>query len=224
MIRSGVITAAAIALAACAGHGVVPSASSGFSPMSSGVAMSPLALKTCDKTPPQYEWIFKGACDEFSLKPTGGSFTLGAYDSITLKGLIGKNTVKGSATVALADAADKNGDIEKYKGATFPSYKAKGTTILYAVASNQTTQTIKPITVLHHPVIEYVIGDAKGFPGKTCGAALLGKLRNGQLKWSTFNETYPVKGKSVTIAVYEAPTGFQLPPKGTPLYFAVNCF
>lgn len=224
MIRAGGAAAvAAIALAACAGHGVVPSTSSGLTPITSSADMSPLALKTCDTSPPQYKWIFKGACDEFTLKPTGGSFTLGAYDSITLKGSIGKNTVKGSATIALANAVDKNGDIEKSKGSVFPSYKGEGTTVAYAVASNQSNQTIKPISVLHKTVIEYIITDAKGLPGKTCGAAVLEKLKTG-FKWSPFSQTYPVKGKTVTIAVFEAPTGFELPPKGTPLYFAVNCF
>src|SRR5271165_6563449 len=109
MIRAGgVAVAAAIALAACAGHGVVPSTSSGFTPMTSSADMSPLALKTCDTSPPQYEWIFKGACDEFTLKPTGGTFSLEEYDNITLKGSIGKNTLKADAKVALADALDAN--------------------------------------------------------------------------------------------------------------------
>jgi hypothetical protein len=226
MIRAGVVaTVAALALAACAGHGVVPSTTSGGAPMVSGFGnTSPLALKTCDTSPPQYEWIFKGACDEFKLADTGGTFSLDEYENITLKGSIGKNTVKGDVTVALADAIDKNGDVEKYKSATFPAYKAKGTTVLYAVANNTSTQTIKPISGGGKPVLEYVITDAKGLPGKTCGAAVLGKLKNGTLKWSPFPGTAPVKGKTVTIAVYEAPAGFELPPKSIPLYFAVNCF
>jgi hypothetical protein len=224
MIRAGAFAiGAAIALAACGGHGVVPSSQSGMLPMSNDDA-SPLASSGCATTPPQYDWIFKGACDEFTLKPAGGSFTLATYEDITLKGSIGKNTVKGSAKVALADAIDKNGDITKDSGKTFPAYKAKGTTVIYAAANNQTTQTIKPITVKGKTVLQYVITDSKGLPGNTCGAALLGEAKNGKLVWTSFPGTGNVKGNSVTISVYEAPSGFELPPKGTPLYFAVNCY
>ncbi len=67
----------------------------------------------------------------------------------------------------LVDAIDKNGDIEKDKGAR-PSrpYKASGTTIFYAVAINQSNQTIKPKSVKGKAVLQYVITDAKGLPGK----------------------------------------------------------
>jgi hypothetical protein len=213
---------AAIALAACAGHGIVPSSATGDA--SSAYDMSPLALKTCATSPPQYAWIFKGACDGFTLKSTGGKFSLDEYEDITITGSIGENTVKGSATVYLADAIDKNGDIETYKGTSFPAYKAEGTTVVYAVANNQTTQIIKPIPVKNKPILEYVITDSKGLPGKTCGAALLEKEKSGAYEWKAFTGTYSVKGKTVTVDVSEAPSGFALPPKGEPLYFAVNCW
>jgi hypothetical protein len=225
IIKAGVVAiAAAIALAACAGHGIVPSSTTGFAPTTLGGDMSPLALKTCATSPPQFDWIFKGACDGFTLKSTGGSFSLGEYEDITITGSIGKNTVKGSATVDLADAINKNGDITTYKGKTFPAYKAKGTTVVYAVANNQTTQIIKPIPVKDKPILEYVITDAKGLPGKTCAAALLEKEKTGAYEWKPFTQTYPVKGKTVTVDVSEAPSGFELLPKGNPLYFGVNCY
>src|SRR5579883_3631038 len=100
MIRAGAI-ATAIALAACAGRGAIPTAPGALAPSSIG-DMSPLALKTCAKSPPQWEWMFKGACDAFTLKPTGGTFALGAYDDISVKGSIGYNSLKGSATIDLA--------------------------------------------------------------------------------------------------------------------------
>jgi hypothetical protein len=233
---SAFATVAAIALAACAGHGAIPSSPSGLAPQSAlapttlgdnasprGDDMSPLALTTCAKSPPQYQWVFKGACTGFMLKPLGGSFSLQKYANITVTGSIGKNTVKKSAHIILVDAVDKNGDILKYKGASFPPYKANGTTIVYASAINQTSQVIKPISVKGKPVLQYVITDAKGIPGKQCGAAVLAKQRNGQLKWTSIPATGTVKGKSVTISQYEVPSGFELPPKA-PLYFAVNCF
>ncbi|HEY1867935.1 MAG TPA: hypothetical protein VGG70_06525 [Candidatus Cybelea sp.] len=184
--------------------------------------LSPKAT-TCAKSPPQYWWIFKGACDIFTLKSTGGSFTLVSYDNLTIKGSIGKNTAKSPAKIALADATDKNGDIGTYKKQKFPAYKARGTTVVYASANNQSSQTIKPIEQQGKTVIQYIITDSKGLPGKTCGAALLGQSGN-KYQWTAFPGTSKVKGKSVTISVYAAPAGFELPPQGTPLYFAVNCF
>lgn len=178
---------------------------------------------TCSTSPPQYWWIFKGACDTFTLKPTGGTFSLVSYNSISIKGLIGQNDLKTSVKVALADATDKNGDIESYKGKSFPAYKARGTTVLYASANNQSKNTIKPKVHQGKPVLQYVITDSKGFPGKTCSAALLGE-KNGKFQWSQFPGNYQVKGKTVTVTVYTAPTNFELPPQGTPLYFAFNCF
>lgn len=225
--RAGLfVMGAAIALAACSTHGFVP-ASNGLAPTSNMLApMSTDDAKhhatTCATSPPQFAWIFEGSCDTFTLKNTGGSFSLAKYQNITITGSIGKNTVKGDAKVALADAIDKN-DITKSGGKAFPAYKARGTTIVYADANNQSTQTIKPIVVAHKTVLQYIVTDAKGFPGKTCGAALLGQTKQG-LKWTSFPGSGTVKGDSVTISVYEAPSGFELPPKGSPLYFAFNCY
>lgn len=233
MIRSSALaTVAAIALAACGGHGVVPGGSTAFAPQGSSPFapmtgnqddMSPLALKTCPKSPPQWMWIFKGACEQFTLKDTGGKFTLGAYENISVTGSIGYNNAKGSVAIDLADAINKNGDIVKYKGHTFPPYKGAGTTVVYAVADNQTTQTIEPRTHQNVPIIKYVITDAKGFPGKKCGAAILAQTKKG-LAWSSLPNSFQVKGKTVTITQYTVPTGLVLPPKGSGLYFAVNCF
>jgi len=182
------------------------------------------ALPTCAKSPPQYDWIFKGACEGFDVKDTGGSFSLDEYENITIKGSIGDNTAKGTVKLVLADAIDKNGDIEDYKGKPFPPYKASGTTVAYAVAINQSTQTIKPVTAKGKPILEYIISDSKGLPGKYCAAAVLAHETNGTLKWTELpGGPYAVNGDSVTIAQYEAPAGFELPPE-TPLYFAVNCY
>jgi hypothetical protein len=186
-------------------------------------AMQPLSLKTCATSPPQYQWIFKGACETFTLEPSGGNFSLGEYSDITVKGLIGKNSVKGSAKIALADAVYKNGDIKEYNGSPFPKYKANGTTYVYAAAVNQSTQTIRPVTQKGKPVLQYVITDSKGFgDANTCSAAVL-NFPNGKPKWAALPATGQVKGKSVTINQYTAPKGFELPPK-IPLYFGVNCY
>jgi hypothetical protein len=94
----------------CPCGGVLPSSPS------ANANVSLHALKTCAGSPPQYEWIFKGACQKFGLTSIGGHFSLGEYQGITLTGLIGKNTARGMVKLALADAIDQNGDIETYKG------------------------------------------------------------------------------------------------------------
>ncbi len=225
LIRAGVAFAAgAFALSACAGQrGVVPPSQSAFAPQTSesapmqGDAISPLAVNTCATSPPQYQWIFEGACTEIVLKPAGGTFALQTYEGITVTGLIGKNNVKTSAKVDLADATG-NGDIKTYKGKPFPKYKAKGTTFVYATAVNQSGTTIKPVPVKNKPILQYVITDRKGIPGKQCGAAVL--TNKG---WTSLPIQAQVKGKTVTVSQYLAPPGFEFPPK-IPLYFAVNCF
>jgi hypothetical protein len=229
-ISAGAVAVLALALAACAGRGIVPSSPMGQTPANSygnasqvadSMSVSPDA--TCATSPPQYDWIFKGSCQVFTLKPTGSSFSLSAYQTYTVKGSIGKNTTKGTAKVALVDAVNKNGDILKWKGKAFPAYHANGTTIIYASAINQSTQIIKPVPVHGKPVLQYVISSTNDLPGKTCGAAVLAQQKNGQLKWTSLPATGQVKGKSVTISQYEVPQGFELPPK-SPLYFAVNCY
>lgn len=232
MLRAGVVaSAAALALAACASHGLVPSSPSGASAMGSDAGafsggMDAIHKRgtTCDTSPPQYLWIFKGSCDsKIVLKPTGATFSLATYDDITIKGTIGKNTTKGTANIIIADATDTGGDIETYKGKAFPPYKAKGKTFVYAVAVNQSTQTIKPIAVKGKPILQYVITDSKGLPGQTCGVALLAQNTKGQFQWSSFPGTFKASGKTITITQYNVPAGFEFPPK-TPLYFGVNCY
>src|ERR1700727_3742763 len=170
MRLSVMASAAALALAACAGqNAAVPVASNAMTaPIQNSFAtqMGVDAVTTCATSPPQYDWIFKGACDpKITVKPTGGSFALGAYDDISIKGSIGENNAKGSAIVALADATNTNGDIEKDKGTAFPLYHGEGKTFLYAVAINQSAQTLKPIAKKGKPILQYIITDTKGLPG-----------------------------------------------------------
>lgn len=230
IVRAGLLaTVAALALAACAGqNAAVPATSNAVTPGVSIDTMQPMGVigdvTTCATSPPQYLWIFKGACDaKITVKPTGGSFKLDTYDDITVTGSIGENNVKGSAIVALADATDTNGDILKYKGSAFPPYRGRGKTFVYASAINQSSQTIKPIAKKGKPILKYVITDSKGLPGKSCGAAILTQGSKGSTLWESIPATLVVKGNTVTITQYNVPKGFEFPPK-SPLYFAVNCF
>jgi hypothetical protein len=229
MTRAGIVMiATAIALAACAGRGIVPPQSQSLNSFSQNeVSLMPDGesapdLTTCMTSPPQYQWIFDGACTTITLKPAGAKFSLQQYRSITITGQIGKNNVKTSAKVAIADATG-NGDIKTYKGKAFPKYKAHGTTFIYAAAINQTNTPIKPIIQQGHPVLQYVITDSKGIPGHQCGAGVLTSNGHGGLIWKALNVQAQVKGKTVTISQFVVPHGFALYPK-TPLYLGVNCF
>ncbi len=144
---------------------------------------------------------------------------------ITVTGSIGANSLKKPATVYLADATDK-GDIETWKGAAFPKYVAKGTTIVYAGAINQGSVPIVPKVGQNKPVLEYD-HRLEGLAGQGVREAVL-TFSKGKPLWKPLPITGPVKGKTVTLAQYTVPRGFELPPKGksglVPLYFAVNCF
>jgi hypothetical protein len=229
MTRASIVAmAGAIALAACAGHGLVPPQSQSVTSLSQNDgammpegAMSP-DLTTCATSPPQYMWIFNGACTTITLKPAGAKFSLQKYRNITVTGQIGKNNLKASAKVAIVDATG-SADIKTYKGKAFPKYKAHGKTFIYASAINQGKTAIKPIIQQGHPVLQYVITDAKGIPGHQCGAGVLTNNGHGGLIWKALNVQAQVKGKTVTISQYVVPHGFALYPK-TPLYLGVNCF
>jgi hypothetical protein len=225
MIRAGALCAAsAFALAACAGRGIVPASQTGLNPNALNPALqddalSPLAT-SCATSPPQYQWILKGACTKITLKPTGATFALAKYQNITVNGSIGDNSLKAPATVYLADATDK-GDIANWKGGAFPKYKAAGTTFVYAAAVNQGKTPIVP-KAGNKPIFEYDITDAKGLPGTQCAEAVL-TFPYHKATWKPLPGAFKVKGKTVSLKQYNAPRGIELPSK-IPLYFAVNCF
>lgn len=189
------------------------------------IGTSPLALKTCATTPPQNKWIFEGACRIFGVTSLGGRFRLGEYQGITVKGFIGRNNARGTVQIALADAVDKNGDIETYKGKSFPPFKMNGRiTYLYASATNQSTQAFEPVQHKGEPVLQYTMTDAKGFgDANRCGAALLTFRKDRRPAWTAFPGSGRVKGTTVTIRQYAVPAGIVLPPK-VPVYFATSCY
>lgn len=212
---------AAAILAGCGGSQPPIGAPGAMAAGTPGASMMQPATMTCATSPPQYRWIFKGACDrQVLLQSTGGNFSLAEYDGIKVRGEIGRNTTRGTATLTIADATDTNGDVANWEGKVFPKHIGK--TFLYAVAINQSNQTIKMITVRGTPTLRYVVTDAKGLPGKTCGDALLSMPRHGRPTWVATPAVGHAKGNKVTITEYGAPSGFELPPKW-PVYFAVYC-
>jgi hypothetical protein len=203
----------------------MPSSSAGIGQSALGGSMrQPETLVKCATSPPQYRWIYKGACDpHITLKRTGTNFSLAAYESITVKGSIGYTNSRGTASLAVADATDTNGDITTYEGKAFPKYTRGAKPFIYVVAVNQSDQIIKPIPRGSKPVLQSVITDARGLPGTTCGAALLSEEQNGRFVWISLPARFKVRGKTVTITQRAVPRGFEIPPK-TPLYFGVNCW
>jgi hypothetical protein len=212
-------------LTACGGSRLAPGAPDATAQKKLAALTALPATTTCDASPPQYQWIFRGACDpNVALQSTGGSFVLPTYAGITVKGAIGHNTAKGTVTLAIADATDTNGDVSNWKNKAFPKYVGSGTTILYAVAINQSDQMIKWVDVKDTPLLEYTVTDANGLPGKTCGDALGGWGRGKRhFIWTPTPAVGHVRGNRVTIVEYNAPTGLGIDPK-SPLYFAVDCW
>ena len=219
-----IVTVAAMALAACANQsGMMPSSpendTSADHAAIDTAAMSPLALKTCAISPPQYQWIFEGACQRFDMTSVGAHFSLGEYQGFTVEGLIGRNTAKGTVKLALADAIDKNGDIEPYKGKAFPRYTANpkyyehSITYVYAVAVNESSQVIKPFPSKGTPVVRTVITNAKGFGDATSCELHVLTFNKGKPVWLTLPSPGNIQGKTVTISHYVVPRGFMVPPK-----------
>jgi hypothetical protein len=223
IFRAGAIVAlGALALAACSSSGTVPSSPTAYNPMALNNPMLPLGkpskLTKCATTPPQYLWVFEGACAKVDLAPSGASFSLAAYKGITVKGTLGKNNLKLKTPVYIADATgDKN--IKTYKGLAFPALDVKGAkVVLYASVTNQGKDVIKPIAVPGKPVFEFVITDDAGVPGTTCHSAGLAKEK----KWEVLPNVVTIKGKTITVTQHTVPEGLELAPK-TPLYLTLFC-
>jgi hypothetical protein len=218
MIRGSVVAmAVSVVLSSCNSTDAVSAAKALLNPV------PPLAktdLKTCATSPPQFEWIFEGACDKIDLNPAGAPFALQLYQRIRVTGQIGKTDLKRPARVVIVDALD-NGDIEPYQSQAFPSWPYPKQAVIYAVAINESYHVIKPIVVSGKPVLEYVITDFNGFPGTRCSSAVLTFGRNMPV-WKPLPVSAKPKGYTLTLKQYTAPAGFKLLPQ-TPLYFVVYC-
>lgn len=173
---------AAVALAACGGHGVVPS--QGFAPnVSNGFAANGLAVSPDGKTSPcsiKGMYYFHGSCRAFNLnmtKPTTvklGQF--GAYHGIKITTTFGAFTNPPkvqNVPAVMGDAIGTNGDITGLvKGKAFKLYgdgkdcvyagkpaTCPGKPFVYAELVNQSQYTLKP-----QLTPKFVISDSNGFP------------------------------------------------------------
>ncbi len=187
--------AAAAALAACGGHGVVPSqsfASGNAASIGNGVlspAISDAVVHHCDITGMYY---FHGSCVPFTLNLTGNTTVelgkFGAYKGIkiTTTFSVMENPPKGvkSVPAIMGDATGTGGDITgTVKNKPFPIYAkgedcvnsqgkkelCPGKPFVYAELINQSKYTLKP-----KDTPKFYITDSNGFPGKRlCFPAIL---------------------------------------------------
>jgi hypothetical protein len=171
---SAIAAVAALALAACGGHAMVPSQNFSQNPIAGGAFAVPDAGTPCSTI--KGFWQFGGACKAYSLTAAGATYKLPYYKGIALHVTVGKNSATKSIPFLLGDATGKGDITGTYKTKKFPPYSTKtcakspcaGTPMLYFEAFNQTKTSVK------------VTGDSgllvlsKTFPGKSCFPALLG--------------------------------------------------
>jgi len=230
-IRTGfVATAAAVALAACGGHGLVPSQSAATGDTQSDFDRAPDTAVTCSTVP--NAWEFHGACTADKLTSKGVTFALAAYKDIVFKTVFGKSKVKRSVPFLVGDAIG-NGDITgKVGGKSFPLYEGKncltqtgkpaecpGKAFLYVEAVNLGKAEV---VLADSPSITVV--DKKGFPGThTCAPAFLApKTTKSPQGWQPELDIGRKPGKTtLDIPSVPVPGGFTLPPGA--VYLAMFC-
>jgi hypothetical protein len=216
IIRTGIVaSAAAIALAACGGHGLVPSQSAapGYS------SVMPMSSNPCYSSTVQPAWIFMGSCVILPKLPTKGkTVALAAWKGVTVSVKLPKNTSTGG--FVLVDAlGGKAKDIMKFSGKSFPSITP---TTLKSVVYVEAVNGTNGLTFTSGNLV-FTIKAAK-FSGTKCPLSVLTGTFP-KLKW--FNSPFvgSIKGGTMTFTV---PGGAlaQLFPSGLPagpLYFNVGC-
>lgn len=216
MIRAGiVVSAAAIALAACGGHALVPSQSA-----APNLVVTPMATPNqCYESPFQPAWIFKGSCVFAKVPAKGKTVPLAAYKGVSVTVQLPKNNGKSTIFLLVDALGGKAKDIEKYKGATFPAITP---TSLKSLVYVQAVNSFNGLKFTSGNLV-FTIKAAK-FPGKSCPLSVLtGKAP--KLKW--FNSPFAGKiaGGTMVFTVPGSALGTLFPqglPKG-PLYFNVAC-
>lgn len=215
MIRAGVVAvAASVALAACASHGVVPSSSSPGQPLGNMArGLTPAAPGLCGVK--QQGWIFGGSCGVAMLKASGGKSALKAYKGISVKVVLGANTLSKTTPIIFRDATTPGKDIVgKVKGHAFPAYGGKaapGKAVVYFAGINTGSAfafTVTPGITIHKATGKY--------PGKTC---VLGELTS--KGWTATPLAGKVVGQNLIFPQFPDPAGLGI-PKG-PFFLAAAC-
>ena len=215
MIRTGVVaSAAAIALAACGGHGLVPSQS-----VAPGMdAVTPMAANPCYTAAVQPAWIFMGSCKIVAKLPAkGASIALAAYKGVSVTVKLPKPSAAGGS-FALVDALGGK-DIKPFKGKAFLAITPKTLkSVIYVQAVNGTAGL-----KFTSGNLVFTIKAAK-FPGKTCPLSVITGTFP-KLKWFNSPFSGKISGGTMTFTVPGGALGTLFPsglPKG-PLYFNVAC-
>jgi hypothetical protein len=130
--------AAALLLAACAGHGMLPSATSVAPPDSTGDTMKTTSLCKAAQGP----WVFKGSCGTVTLAKSGGSGSLAAYQGIKVAAVFSSGTQKAGTILLVRDAQPGTDITGKIGTETFPPFTSWGSLnnlkpFLYLKAHNQ---------------------------------------------------------------------------------------
>jgi hypothetical protein len=209
IVTGSTAVAAAVVLAACGGHGVVPSQS--FASGGSGVSNDLLA--NAQKSPCQVAkmYFFHGNCRAFTLSMTKNTVVklgqFGAYHGIKITTTFSPNSggPKTGGVAAIMGDADGKGDITgTVGGKAFKLYgdgkdcvyagkpaTCPGKPFVYAELINTSQYTLKP-----QKTPGFYITDDNGFPGtKACFPAEL--TSKGWLPET--NLTGKPKGKTLTI-------------------------
>lgn len=212
MIRTGFVASiAAIALAACGGHGYVPS-------QSAAPGLVSMSSNPCYTSAVQPAWIFMGSCQIGKLTAKGGKFALAAYKGVTVNVTLPRPSKTGA--FVLVDAlGGKTKDIKPFKSHAFPALTPK------TLKSVVYVQAVNSVSGLKFPKgnLVFTIKAAK-FPGTSCPLSLITGTFP-KLKW--FNSPFSGKISSGTMT-FTIPGGAlgTLFPSGLPagpLYFNVAC-
>ncbi|HTA40691.1 MAG TPA: hypothetical protein VK760_16530 [Candidatus Acidoferrales bacterium] len=212
LIRSGAAAVvAALAFAACAGNGAVPSSSL---PNTADTlrTVAPAAANPC---PIPVGWKFAGPCNPVKLTTAGGSGKLPAYKGFALTSTLGSNNSKPGTYLVFQDATGKGDITGTVEGLKFPKDK---NAILYLAALNTSK---KSFTFNVTPAIK--ITSKTAIKGKGCSLDQLGATKTG-FAWapSGITGTVATNGKSVSFPSLPV---HQTVPAGTsgPFYLAFSC-
>ena len=214
-IRSGAAAvAAAIALAACGGHGLVPvqNAVPGFN------AITPMSTNPCYTKAVQPAWIFKGSCVITKLPPKGKTIKLAPWKGVSVTVKLPKNTSKNASFVVVDALGGKNRDITKFKRKSFPAITPPALKSVVYVEAVNGTRNLK----FTSGNLVFTIKAAR-FPGKNCPLSVL--TSKPKLHW--FNTPFhgAIKGGTMTFTIPGNALGRLFPtglPLG-PLYFNDAC-
>ncbi|HTX59903.1 MAG TPA: hypothetical protein VMH02_09505 [Verrucomicrobiae bacterium] len=206
---SAVALTASFALAACAGHGIVPSGTSYAGAPTTDLASSAVKKTTSPCLASTLPYKFGGAYTITTLtKGKAATSALPKYKGYTVTTKYAAGTVGASGAVLFCDGTGKTDISGKYKGKSFPFY-SDGALYVEAVNTGKTT-----ITLSKTPTI--VMTGLK--TGDTCTLLVLESTG----KWYATPLSTKVKAGKLEYPSLPNSLNFGF-PAGTPVFLAVGC-